>query len=98
MVASMAGVTLSLIVGFSLACSAVWLVSRINNRYTQHEKNLSRVLARRGKKQRFFTGILAAEREPEAMGEPRRRKSRVRYELKRIAGEEHPVAGGGTRI
>jgi hypothetical protein len=94
----MASLTLSLIVGFSLACSAVWLVSRIDNRYTQREKDLSRVLAKRGKKEGFFTGILAADRDREAMEEPRRRKSRVRYELKRIAGGEHPLAGGGTRI
>ena len=94
----MAGVTLSLIVGFSLACSAVWLVSRINNRYTQREKDLSRVLAKRGKKEGFFTGILAADRDREAVEEPRRRRPRVRYELKRIAGREHPLAGGGTRI
>ena len=94
----MAGVTLSLIVGFSLACSAVWLVSRINNRYTQHEKDLSRVLAKRGKKEGFFKGILTADGDREVMEEPRRRKPRVRYELKRIAGEEHPIAGGGTRI
>jgi hypothetical protein len=98
MVASMAGVTLSLIVGFSLACSAVWLVSRINNRYTQHEKDLSRVLAKRGKREGFFKGILAADGGREIMEEPRRKKSRVRYELRRIAGEEHPLAGGGTRI
>ena len=94
----MGGVTQSLIVGFSLACSAVWLVSRINNRYTQHEKDLSRVLAKRGKKEGFFTGISAADRDREPMEEPRRRRSRVRYELKRIAGGEHPIAGGGTRI
>ena len=94
----MAGVTLSLIVGFSLACSAVWLVSRINNRYTQREKDLSRVLAKRGKKEVFFTGILAADLAPEAMIKSRRRRSRVRYEIKRIAGGEHPLAGGGTRI
>lgn len=94
----MAGVTLSLIVGFSLACSAVWLVSRINNRYTQREKDLSRVLAKRGKKEGFFTGFLAADWGREAMEEPRRKRPRVRYELKRIAGGEHPLAGGGTRI
>ena len=94
----MAGVTLSLIVGFSLACSAVWLVSRINNRYTQHEKDLSRVLAKRGKKEGFFTGTPAADGGREAIEEPRKRRSRVRYELKRIASEEPPLAGGGTRI
>ena len=94
----MSGVTLSLIVGFSLAYSAVWLVSRINNHHTQDEKDLSRVLAKRGKKEGFLTGTPAAERGREAMEEPRKRRSRVRYELRRIAGEEHPLAGGGTRI
>ena len=94
----MAGVTLSLIVGFSLACSAVWLVSRINNRYTQREKDLSRVLAKRGKKEGVFMGILPADRDREAVEEPRRRRPGVRYELKRIAGEKHPLAGGGIRI
>jgi hypothetical protein len=93
----MAGVTLSLVVGFLLACSAMWLISRINDRYTQREKDLSRILAKRGKKEGFFMGILAADR-GEAIEEPRRRRPRVRYELKRIAAEEHPLAGGGTRI
>ena len=94
----MGGVTQSLIVGFSLAFSAVWLVSRINSGYTEREKDLSRVLAKRGRKEGFLTGFLAADRRREAMEEPRRRRFRVRYELKRIAGEEHPLAGGGTRI
>ena len=94
----MGGVTLSLIVGFSLAYSAVWLVSRINNGATQREKDLSRVLAKRGKRKGFFMGFLAANRGREAMVEPRRRRFRVRYELKRIAGAGHPLAGGGTRI
>ena len=94
----MSGVTQSLIVGFFLACSAVWLISRINDRYTQREKDLSRVLAKRGKKDGFFMGSLAADRDREAMEGPHRRRSRVRYEIKRIAGEEHPLAGGGTRI
>ena len=94
----MAGITLSLIVGFFLACSAVWLTSRINNRYTQQEKDRSRVLAKRGKKEGFFMGILAADRGREATEELRRRRSRVRYEIKKIAGGEHPLAGGGTRI
>ena len=94
----MGGVTLSLIVGFSLAYSAVWLVSRINSGTTQREEDLSRVLAKRGKKEGFLTGTPTAERGREAMEEPRKRRSRVRYELKRIAGEAHPLAGGGTRI
>lgn len=46
----MNSLTLSLIVGFVLAYSSVWLVSRINDRYTQWEKNLCRVLVKRGKK------------------------------------------------
>jgi hypothetical protein len=45
----MPGITLSLIVGFLLGYSSVWLVSRINDRYTQWEKNLCRVLVKRGK-------------------------------------------------
>jgi len=44
------GLTLSLIVGFLLGVSAVWLVSRINERYTQWEENVSRVLIKRGRK------------------------------------------------
>jgi hypothetical protein len=46
----MHGLTLSLIVGFLLAYSSVWLVSRINDRYTRWEKNLCHVLVKRGKK------------------------------------------------
>jgi len=46
----MNGLTLSLIVGFLLAYSSVWLISRINDRYTQWEKDLCRVLVKRGKK------------------------------------------------
>ena len=94
----MAGLTLSLIVGFFLACSAVWLTSRINSRYTQREQDLSRVLAKRGKKGEFFIGILTAERGRVAVEEPRRRRSRVRYEMKRMANGEETLAGGGTRI
>jgi len=45
----MNGLSLSLTVGFLLAYSSVWLVSRINDRYTQWEKNLCRVLVKRGK-------------------------------------------------
>jgi len=47
---NMKGLTLSLIVGFLLAFSAVWVVSRINDRYAQWEENLSRLLFKRGKK------------------------------------------------
>ena len=46
----MRGLTLSLVVGFLLAYSSMWLVSRINDRYTRWEENLCRVLAKRGKK------------------------------------------------
>jgi len=46
----MRGFSVSLIVGFILAYSSMWLVSRINDRYTRWEKNLCRVLAKRGKK------------------------------------------------
>ena len=46
----MSGLTLSLVVGFLLAYSSVWLVSRINDRYTRWEKNLCHVLVKRGKK------------------------------------------------
>ena len=89
----MASITLSLIVGFLLACSAMWLVSRINDRHTQKEKDLSRILAKRGRKQGFLMGILAADRGAVTIEEPRRRRPRIR-----IAGEEEPIAGGGTRI
>ena len=89
----MAGITLSLIVGFLLACSAMWLISRINDRYTQREKDLSRILAKRGRKKGFLVGILAADRGEVAIEEPRRRRPRMR-----IAGDEEPIAGGGTRI
>ena len=45
----MHGLTLSLVVGFLLAYSSVWLVSRINDRYTRWEENLCRVLETREK-------------------------------------------------
>ena len=47
----MNGLSLSLMVGFLLAYSSVWLVSRINDRYTRWEENLCRVLVKRGKKE-----------------------------------------------
>ena len=47
----MRGLTLSLIVGFLLAYSSTWLVSRINDRYTRWEEDLCRVLVKRGKKE-----------------------------------------------
>jgi hypothetical protein len=46
----MPGLTLSLIVGFILAYSSMWLVSRINDRYARWEENLCRVLVKRGRK------------------------------------------------
>lgn len=46
----MQGLTLSVIVGFLVAYSSMWLVSRINDRYTRWEENLCRVLVKRGKK------------------------------------------------
>jgi hypothetical protein len=46
----MDGLTSSLIIGFLLASSSVWLVSFINDRYTQREIKLSRLLLKRGKK------------------------------------------------
>jgi len=50
LIEEMVGLTLSLIVGFLLGSSAVWLVSRINDRYTQREEALSRLLLKRAKK------------------------------------------------
>jgi hypothetical protein len=47
----MRGLTLSLIIGFLLAFSSTWLVSRINDRYTRWEEDLCRVLVKRGKKE-----------------------------------------------
>ena len=47
----MHGLTLCLAAGFVLAYSSVWLISRINDRYTHWEKNFCRVLAKRGKRE-----------------------------------------------
>ena len=47
--------TLSLIVGFLMAYSSMWLASRINDRYTRWEENLCRVLVKRGKKEDYPT-------------------------------------------
>ena len=40
----------SLIVGFLLGASLVWLVSMINDRYIKREKYLSRLILKRAKK------------------------------------------------
>jgi hypothetical protein len=42
---------LSLMVGFLLAYSSMWLISHINDRYTRWEESLCRVLVKRGKKE-----------------------------------------------
>jgi hypothetical protein len=42
--------TSSLIVGFLLGASLVWLVSLINDRYIKREKYLSRLILKRAKK------------------------------------------------
>ncbi len=47
----MKGLTFSLIIGFLLASSSVWLISLINDRYTQKEKFISNLLLKRGKKE-----------------------------------------------
>jgi len=47
----MDALTSSLIVGFLIGSSCVWLVSFINDRYHQGEKNLSRLLLKRAKKE-----------------------------------------------
>ncbi len=41
----------SLIVGFLLSASLVWLVSLINDRYIKREKHLSRLVLKRAKKE-----------------------------------------------
>lgn len=61
----MEGLTLSLIIGILLAYSSVWTVSCIINRYTKWEKNLCRVLFKRGKKEDPSTALLSA---PECLG------------------------------
>jgi hypothetical protein len=43
--------TSSLIIGFLIGASCVWLVSFLNDRYIQREKNISRLLLKRGKKE-----------------------------------------------
>ncbi len=46
----MDSVTSSLIIGFLIGSSCLWLVSFLNDRYIQREKHLSRLLVKRGKK------------------------------------------------
>ncbi len=46
----MEGLT-SMIIGILIAFSSVWLVSLINERYSQKEKTLSNLLLRRAKKE-----------------------------------------------
>ncbi|MDI6754417.1 MAG: hypothetical protein QME78_08485 [Thermodesulfobacteriota bacterium] len=46
----MDGLASSLIIGFLLASSSVWLIAHINDRFTRREKDLSRLLLKRGKK------------------------------------------------
>ncbi len=43
--------TSSIIVGFLMGASLVWLVSLINDRYTKREKDLSRLVVKRAKKE-----------------------------------------------
>jgi hypothetical protein len=43
--------TSSIIVGFMMGASMVWLVSLINDRYTKREKDLSRLVVKRAKKE-----------------------------------------------
>jgi NhaP-type Na+/H+ or K+/H+ antiporter len=40
----------SLIIGFLLGASSFWVISRLNDRYTKREENLSRLLLKRAKK------------------------------------------------
>ena len=46
----MNGMVSSLIVGFLLAFSSLWLIALLNDTYTHREKKLSRLLLKRGKK------------------------------------------------
>jgi hypothetical protein len=43
--------TLSLIVGFIMGASTVWLASLINDRYLKREKDVSRLILKRAKKE-----------------------------------------------
>jgi hypothetical protein len=43
--------TSSIIVGFMMGASLVWLASLINDRYTKREKDLSRLVVKRAKKE-----------------------------------------------
>ncbi len=46
----MDALTSSLIIGFLIASSCVWLASFLNDRYIKREKHLSRLLLKRVKK------------------------------------------------
>ena len=46
----MNGMISSVIVGFLLGASSFWLIGFLNDTYTHREKNLSRLLLKRGKK------------------------------------------------
>jgi hypothetical protein len=46
----MDALTSSLIIGFVIGASCVWLVSFINGRFLQREKHLSALLLKRAKK------------------------------------------------
>ncbi len=43
--------TSSIIVGFMMGTSLVWLVSLLNDRYIKREKDLSRLVVKRGKRE-----------------------------------------------
>jgi len=43
--------TYSLIAGFIMGSSLVWLTSLINNRYLKREKDISRLILKRAKKE-----------------------------------------------
>jgi len=47
----MDALTSSIIVGFLMGASSVWLVSLLNDRYTKREKDLSRLVSKRAKKE-----------------------------------------------
>ena len=47
----MDALTSSIIVGFLMGASLVWLVSLINDRYIKREKDLSRLVLKRAKKE-----------------------------------------------
>jgi len=38
-------------IGFLIGAAAVWIAHRLNDRYTKREKNISRLLMKRAKKE-----------------------------------------------